>query len=104
MRAKNITAAQKTNTLLPEVNNKNPEAEICKHCLYVNEPEYSFCTNCGYPLHNALLIDAYKKRIQQRTNLLFKAENSVLVARIVLYVMASFLSLGLLFIFVQSKQ
>ena len=100
MRTKNITAVQKINTLLPEVNNKNPKAEICKHCLYVNEPEYSFCTNCGYPLHNIQLIEAYKKRIQQRTNLLFKAENAVLVARIVLYVMASFLSLGLLFILV----
>lgn len=99
---KNISVGQKINTLLPVVNNKKPEAEICRHCLYVNETEYSFCTNCGYPLHNTQLIDAYKNRIQQRKNLLFKAETSVLVARIVLYVMASFLSLGIFFIFAKN--
>ena len=104
MRAKNIEAVQKINSLLPGVHNKKTEAEICRHCLYVNETGYSFCTNCGYPIQNMELIDVYKKRIQQRTNLLFKAENSVLLARIVLYVMASFLSLGLLFIFAESSR
>ena len=57
MRAKNIEAIQKINALIPDVNNKKSQAEICRHCLYVNETEYSFCTNCGYPIHNMQLID-----------------------------------------------
>ncbi|MEO8710954.1 MAG: hypothetical protein ABI405_02465 [Parafilimonas sp.] len=104
MRAKNIETVQKINALLPDEHIKKPEAEICRHCLYVNNTGNSFCTNCGYPINNMELIDVYKKRIQQRTNLLFTAENSVLVARIVLYVMASFLSLGILFIFAKSSR
>ena len=89
--------------LLPDVHDE-PIADICAHRNYVNKKEYSFCTNCGYPLHNQLLVDIYHKRLQQRTDLLYKAESSVLVARIVLYIMASFLLLGILFVFSESSE
>ena len=89
--------------MLPKVPHKEPVAEICSHCRYVNLHEYSFCTNCGYPLNNHLLIDGYHRRLRQRTDLLFKAETSVLIARSVLYVMASFLLLGIFFVFSESN-
>jgi len=100
--SRQILSIQKINSLLPWVERKKPAAIICRHCHYINENEFSFCTNCGYPIRNTQLVDAFNKRIQQRTNLLFKAETAVLVARIVLYVMASFLSMGIFFIFAES--
>jgi hypothetical protein len=99
-----ILVIQKINKLLPEVKTQKPGAVVCMHCMYVNENEFSFCTNCGFPLHNKQLIRAFEKRKAQRMNILFKAENSVLVARIVLYVMASFLSLGIFFIFTEGRR
>ena len=102
--ARQISLIQKINTLLPHVERKNSSAGLCSHCTYINENEFSFCTNCGYPLQNKLLTDAFNKRIQQRNNLLFKAENAVMVARIVLYVMGSFLSMGIFFIFAESSR
>src|ERR1700759_4442287 len=102
--AKNITAIQNINSLLPRVERKRPGASICEHCSYINENEYFFCTNCGYPLQDAKLVKAYNERRDQRINLLFKAETSVLFARIALYIIGSFLSLGILFIFAESRQ
>jgi hypothetical protein len=102
--ARQILLIQKINALLPHVERKNSSAVLCSHCTYINENEFSFCTNCGYPLQNKLLTDAFNKRIQQRNNLLFKAENAVMVARIVLYVMGSFLSMGVFFIFAESSR
>jgi hypothetical protein len=99
-----IALMQKINSLLPELERKKPSAVVCRHCDYVNEMEFSFCTNCGYPLQNRLLEDVFYKRIRQRTNMLFKAENSVTVARIILYVIASFLSTGVFFIFAEGSR
>lgn len=88
--------------LLPVIQN-NAAAEICMRCIHVNKTEYSFCTNCGYPLHDASLTGVYYKKLKERNELLFKAENSVLVARIILYVMATFLLPGIFFIFSESS-
>jgi len=96
---KNTTSVQTFNKLLPRIERATPSAEICRHCNYINLNGYSFCTNCGYPLHNDLLIEVYHKHLQQRTDILFKAETAVLIARIVLYVMASFLLMGIFFVF-----
>ena len=51
-----------------------------------------------------MLVNDYHKRVQQRSHVLFKAENAVLVARVILYFMASFLSLGIFFIFAESRR
>jgi hypothetical protein len=102
--AKSITTIQKINSLLPKPERKKEQASICGHCCYINENEYLFCTNCGYPLLDTKLVKAYNERYDQRINLLFKAETSVLFARIVLYIIGSFLSLGILFIFAESRQ
>jgi ribosomal protein L37E len=102
--ARQISSLQKIHALLPQPENKSGMAVICRHCYYVNENKFSFCTNCGYPLHNKLLEEAFQQRVRQRTNLLSKAETSVLVARTVLYVMASFLSMGIFFIFAESSR
>jgi hypothetical protein len=102
--AKNIATIQKINSLLPKPERKKAEVSICGHCCYINDNEYFFCTNCGYPLLDTKLVKAYNERRDQRINLLFKAETSVLFARIVLYVIGSFLSLGILFIFAESRQ
>lgn len=92
------------NKLLPEAEYNKPVALLCKHCSYVNEISNAYCTNCGYPLHNNELVNAYQKKISEKNVLLFKAENAVLFARVVLYIMGAFLSLGMLFIFAESKQ
>lgn len=99
---KQIIHVQKIYLLRPEVQQKKPLAVVCFHCAYVNEIEFAFCINCGFPLQNKLLTDAFDKRIQQRRNLLFKAENSVMISRMVLYIIASFLSIGVFFIFAES--
>jgi hypothetical protein len=88
----------KFNLLLPAIK-PNTVADICAHCGHVNKSEYSFCTNCGYPLRDELLIDAFYKKLKERNELLFKAENTVQVARVILYVMALFLLPGIFFIF-----
>jgi hypothetical protein len=94
---------QKLHSLLPDVKRNVIAADICTHCSYINKHEYSFCTNCGYPLHDKLLVDGYYKKLTERKAMLFKAENAVLVARIILYVMALFLLSGILFIFSESS-
>ncbi len=101
---KNILYLSKVNALLPKISNKEAQFCICRHCNYVNESEYFFCTNCGFPLKNKMLVNDYHKRVQQRSHALFKAENAVLVARVILYVMASFLSLGIFFIFEENSR
>lgn len=100
---KQIMHVQKIYLLLPELQQQKPLAVVCFHCAYINEIEFSFCINCGFPLQNKLLTDAFNKRIQQRRNLLFKAENSVMISRMVLYIIASFLSIGVFFIFAESE-
>ncbi|MEP6682585.1 MAG: hypothetical protein ABJA35_04960 [Parafilimonas sp.] len=104
LQEKYISAIQKINAFLPGTDRNKSQAAICKQCNYVNEINYTFCTNCGYPIKNYQLADVYQKRIQQRKHFLFKAENAVLVARIVLYVMGAFLSLGIFFIFAKGNQ
>jgi hypothetical protein len=101
---KYISLLQKINSLLPKIESKKSQAAICRHCSYVNENDYNFCTNCGYPIQDVQLVNVYQKRLQQRKHFLFKAENAVFAARIVLYIMAAFLSLGIFFIFAQSSQ
>ena len=94
----------KANYLLPHIQRGEATATICHHCLYVNETTYSFCTNCGFPLKNLQLVPAYHQKLKQRSSFLVKAETSVLFARVILYVIAAFLSLGIFFIFAESSQ
>ncbi len=101
---KNISYLSKVNALLPNILNREVHNCICGQCNYVNESEYFFCTNCGFPLKNRTLVNDYHKRVLQRSHVLFKAENAVLVARVILYFMASFLSLGIFFIFAESSR
>ncbi|MGN6213376.1 hypothetical protein [Parafilimonas sp.] len=100
----NILYIKQVGALQPQSAKANPAALICYHCSYVNETEFSYCTNCGYPLQNKPASNSYKQRMEQRKTALLKAENAVLAARVVLYVIASFLSLGLFFIFAESNQ
>ncbi len=96
-------SAQKLNNLLPVIERKLNAANICMRCDHVNKTKYLFCTNCGYPLHDKFLEEVYYKNLKARNELLFKAENAVLIARIILYVMAAFLLCGILFIFSESS-
>ena len=54
----------------------------------MNDIENFFCTNCGYPLKDELLVKTFYKTMQQKKYALHKAANAVFVARNVLYVMA----------------
>lgn len=85
--AKKISA-KKINHLLPAVQ-KSIATEICSHCNQVNKTEYSFCTNCGYPLQNAVLANNYFKLLKEKKQLLHQAESAILIARIILYVMGA---------------
>jgi VIT1/CCC1 family predicted Fe2+/Mn2+ transporter len=95
--AKKISA-KKINHLLPAIQQRI-STEICSHCNYVNKTDYSFCTNCGYPLHDAVLADNYFKLLKEKKQLLYQAESAVVAARIILYVMGAFLLLGIFFVF-----
>ena len=101
---KQISAIQKIYVLLPQPELAKPQAIICSECNYIDATEYLFCTNCGYPLKNKMLVNEYRKKLKEKSNLLFKAETSVFFARSVLYVMGAFLSLGILFIFAESRK
>src|SRR4051812_47524454 len=101
---KQILCIQKINTLLPQPEREKVQATICSHCFYINKAGYTFCTNCGYPLHDNKLLGVYKNKVQKRNTLLFKAETSVLFARVALYIMGAFLSLGILFVFADGNQ
>src|SRR4051794_25561054 len=98
-----VAFIKKVNAFLPQPERKNGAAVICKHCGYINKNEYSFCTNCGYPLQNKS-ADAFNTRMKQQDMLLFKAKTAVTAARLVLYMMASFLSMGVFFIFAESNR
>ncbi|SFP68204.1 zinc ribbon domain-containing protein [Parafilimonas terrae] len=100
----NILYIQQISALQPQPVQTKPAALICHHCNYVNETEFLYCTNCGYPLQNKQGSNSYKQRIEQRKTALLKAENAVLAARVVLYIIASFLSLGFFFIFAESNR
>ncbi len=93
--AKKISA-KKINHLLPAVQ-KSIATEICSHCNQVNKTEYSFCTNCGYPLQNAVLANNYFKLLKEKKQLLHQAESAILIARIILYVMGACLLPGIFF-------
>lgn len=90
---------QKPDVLLPVIEWKKSTAVICNHCNTVNAIEFSFCTNCGYPLKDELLVTSFYKKLEERKNVFLKAENAVFVARVILYVMASCLLIGILFLF-----
>ncbi len=60
---KNIS--KKNHHLLPAVQ-QSISTEICSHCNHVNKTKYSFCTNCGYPLHDAVLADNYFKLLKEK--------------------------------------
>ena len=85
--------------VLPMISYKKSNAVICDHCNYVNDIDNSFCTNCGYPLQDKLLINSFYKKLNEQKDLLFKAQNAVFVARAVLYIMALCLFSGILFLF-----
>ena len=94
--------AKKIRGMLPSVQ-QQISAEICSHCASVNKPEYSFCTNCGYPLHDAFLADNFYKILKEKKLSLYKAESAVTVARIILYVMGAFILPGIFFVFSESS-
>lgn len=100
---KNIRYILHLYTLQPQPVQAIPTALICRHCNYINEIHFLFCTNCGYAL-NRQGSGSGNQRMEQRKTALLKAENAVLAARLVLYVIASFLSLGFFFIFAENNR
>ena len=99
-----ISYLQTINKLLPQIGRSQPTATICRHCSFTNETAYSFCTNCGFPLKDLQLVHAFNEKQKQRNHFLFKAETAVMLARVILYIIAAFLLLGIFFIFVSSTQ
>ncbi len=74
--------------MLPEIQHTKISARICNYCRHVNGTNYNFCTNCSYPLHDKLLVASFYKALDEKKESLFKAANSVFIARSMLYVMA----------------
>jgi len=80
---------------------KTPEAHntSCSRCFYVNESSNNFCTNCGYPIHSGETLLLYQVRNKQRKEVLHQSTHAVLVARVLLYIIAAFFTVGLGFLF-----
>ena len=86
--------------LQPCINKQISELQICDHCRFVNESNYQFCTNCGFPLyynkHQKLLFNI---RQRQRSTILKKSEEAIYAARTTLYVLAAVCLTGIGFFF-----
>lgn len=102
--AENILYIQQVNALLPQPVKAKPAAFVCRHCNYINETTFLYCTNCGYSLQNKPECIGGNQHIDQHKADLLRAENTVVAARLVLYVIASFLSLGFFFIFAEGNR
>lgn len=98
-----ILIQQQINALQPQPPRIKHTAIICTRCWQVNENHYFYCTNCGAVLQ-ASQQEVYKQKFQYNHYLLFKAQAAVTAARVVLYVMASFLSIGILFVFAEGNR
>ena len=84
---------------LPHIKPGNTSGSCCTKCFYINEPGNNFCTNCGYPLHKGETLLLYQFRNKQRKELLRQSIYSVQVARVLLYIIAAFFTVGIGFLF-----
>lgn len=84
---------------LPHIKSGTVSGKCCSRCFYVNNTSNIFCTNCGYPFHSGESILLYQFRIKQRKELLQRSKRYVQVARILLYVIAAFCTVGIGFLF-----
>jgi hypothetical protein len=84
---------------LPHIKPRDTSASCCIKCFYINETANNFCTNCGYPLHKGETLLFYQFRNKQRKELLRQSMYSVQVARVLLYVIAAFFTVGIGFLF-----
>ena len=100
---KNRRYIQHLYALQPQPAQATPAALICRHCNYINEIYFLFCTICGYALKKQG-SGSGNQHMEQHKTAMVKAEKAVLAARLVLYVIASFLSLGFFFIFAESNR
>ncbi|MEP6846037.1 MAG: hypothetical protein ABI861_08535 [Panacibacter sp.] len=84
---------------LPHVKFGNKTNHICSRCFYVNATANHFCTNCGYPVQPGNTQLLYQFRTKQRKEILKKSLYFIQVARVLLYVIAIFFTVGIAFLF-----
>ncbi len=91
--------AIKTRKLQPIAGNKNAENCICSRCRSINPFQHSFCTNCGWPVHETQeLLQLYHFRDKHRKDLLRQYATAILQARVMLYIIGALCLSGIGFL------
>ena len=85
--------------LRPHIETPAAENTNCSRCFYINESANHFCTNCGYPIHDGETLLLYQLRNKQRREMLNQSKHAIVVARVLLYIIAAFFTVGLGFLF-----
>ena len=99
----NAAGAIRVNRLQPTPH-RTHHSGICGKCRYVNNVRYSFCTNCGWPIHETPeLLSLYHFRAKHRKDLLQQFNRAIYQARIALYVIGALCTSGIGFLFNESK-
>ncbi|MDB5249577.1 MAG: zinc ribbon protein [Segetibacter sp.] len=101
----NAGSASQKSTLLPFRVCIDKLPVSCSHCRFINHFDYSFCTNCGYPVHpNKERLALYNYRLQERINLQKRCFVKIAQARNALYLLAGFSMLGIFYLFSDWKE
>lgn len=84
---------------LPHIQTGTVSGNCCGRCFYVNDNTNNFCTNCGHPMHGGESLLLYQFRIRQKKELLQQSKSAIQFARVLLYIMAAFCTVGIGFLF-----
>ena len=100
MEFKNIpTFHLKKINYLPLIKRGEPLYNVCSRCHYINQDDYKFCSNCGFPVKGDDTHTLYMLRTRQRKEILNQSEKAIAAARNTLYVLAAFCTVGVGFLF-----
>ena len=101
----NLDAALRQAKALPAVSRVKVRLICCSHCSFVNQTEYKFCTNCGYPIYpDTDNLRRYEVRIETRKKVQRTCWIKIEQARNALYVVTAFSMLGVFYVFSDARQ
>jgi hypothetical protein len=101
----NTDAALRLRETLPLVSRSQVGLVCCCKCSFVNQKEYRFCTNCGYPVYSdPESVTRYQHRMESRKNLQRHCCIKIEQARNALYVVAAFSMIGIFYVFSEARQ
>jgi hypothetical protein len=101
----NIDAALRLCKALPQVSRSDAGLLCCCNCSFVNQKEYRFCTNCGFPIYSdSDSLYRYQMRLESRKKLQRQCCVKIEQARNSLYVIAAFSMIGIFYVFSEARQ